>query len=81
MERKAGFEKNQRVLGDKKKDFLGVGSAKAPWGWVGARFPPRTPSRPSCELFRALTSGLFVARPKLLPPGHARPATGWLRTE
>ena len=22
MERKAGFEKNQRVLGDKKKDFL-----------------------------------------------------------
>ena len=45
--------------------------------WLG-RFPPRTPSRPSCELFRALTSGLFVARPKLLPPGHARPATGWL---
>jgi hypothetical protein len=29
MERKAGFEKNQRVLGDKKKDF-----------WVAQHSPP-----------------------------------------
>jgi len=58
MERKAGFEKNQRVLGDKKKDFLVAQKYQQL-----RLFQPLAPLRPSCCPHSPVSSfhGLYMA--------------------